>query len=126
MSIPMAFSAQLDYFPVKCWLMFAVGILWPLMYDTEYAMVDREDDIKIHVKSTAVLLGKYDVYCVGLLQLIILFLLFLTGLKYSLIFIALLFSYQLYLIKDRKAKNCFKAFLNNQWVGLVIFLGSIF
>ncbi len=125
MSIPMAFSAQLDYMPLECWLMFAVGVLWPLMYDTQYAMVDRDDDQKVNVKSTAILFGKADIYFIGFFQIIILGLLFLTGLKYSLIIIALLFAYQDYLIKNRERENCFKAFMNNQWVGLTIFLGSV-
>jgi 4-hydroxybenzoate polyprenyltransferase len=124
-AIPMAFASQLNYLPNICWVMYAVGILWPLMYDTEYAMVDREDDVKIKLKSTAVLLGHKDIYFIGLLQLIILFLLFMTGLRYSLIIISILFIYQQVLIKKRKSESCFKAFLNNQWVGLVLFLGSI-
>lgn len=125
MSIPMAYAAQLNYLPVQCWVMFAVGVLWPLMYDTEYAMVDRDDDVRIQVKSTAILFGKADVYVIGLLQFIIVGLLLITGLRYSLILIGILFSYQLYLIKNRQPDNCFKAFLNNQWVGVVIFLGSV-
>ncbi|HEV2614685.1 MAG TPA: 4-hydroxybenzoate octaprenyltransferase [Gammaproteobacteria bacterium] len=124
-SIPMAFAAELNYLPVECWVMFAVGVLWPLMYDTQYAMVDREDDIKLHVKSTAILLGKWDVYFIGLLQAVLLILLFITGLRVSLIVMGGLFGYQLYLIKNRDRQNCFKAFLNNQWVGLAIFLGSV-
>jgi 4-hydroxybenzoate polyprenyltransferase len=125
MSIPMAFAAQLNYLPKISGVMYLVGVLWPLMYDTEYAMVDREDDIKIKLKSTAILLGKWDVMFVGTLQLLILALLCITGLRYSLIIIALLFSYQIYLIKNRNPKNCFKAFLNNQWVGLVLFCASL-
>lgn len=125
MSIPMAFAAQLNYLPVESWVMFAVGVLWPLMYDTEYAMVDRADDINIQVKSTAIVLGQWDIYFIGLLQIIILILLFVTGLRYGLMAIAALFSYQLYLVKNRRPDNCFKAFLNNQWVGLAIFLGSV-
>lgn len=125
MSIPMAFAAQLNDIPPMAWVMYAVGILWPIMYDTEYAMVDREDDIKINLNSTAILFGKWDILFIGLLQLIIVFLLFITGLKYSLIIISLLFMYQQKLIYKRNDRDCFKAFLNNQWVGLVLFLGSI-
>jgi 4-hydroxybenzoate polyprenyltransferase len=125
MSIPMAFTAQLEYFPIQGWIMFAVGVLWPLMYDTQYAMVDREDDIKLHVKSTAILFGNADIYVIGLLQMAILILLMLTGQRYSLVVIAALFGYQLYLIKNREPEKCFKAFMNNQWVGLAIFLGGL-
>lgn len=125
MGIPMAFTAQLDYFPLQGWIMFAVGVLWPLMYDTEYAMVDREDDLKLNVKSTAILLGKAEIWVIALLQIVIMALLGLTGLKYSMIVIAGLFGYQMYLIKDRVPEKCFRAFMNNQWVGLVFFIGSL-
>ncbi len=96
------------------------------MYDTQYAMVDKADDVKIKLKSTAILFGQYDKLCIGVLQGVLILLLYITGLKYSLIIISLLFGYQQYLIKDRKPEKCFKAFLNNQWVGLILFLGSVF
>lgn len=127
MGIPMAYTAQLNSLDFKIiWPLYLVGVLWPLMYDTEYAMVDRADDLKIKIKSTAVLLKNYDIYFIGLLQLIIMVLLYITGLRLSLVIIGLLFLYQLYLIKNRLPKNCFNAFLNNQWVGLMIFVGSLY
>ena len=104
------------------------------MYDTAYAMADRPEDVKIGVKSSAIGLGKYDVFVLSLLQIAVVVLLGYLGilLKFSWIYFvsiliaALLFVYQYYLIRDRIPTNCFKAFLNNQWVGVVIFLGIFF
>jgi 4-hydroxybenzoate polyprenyltransferase len=130
-SVPMAFAAELDHLTLLCGLVYLIALVWPVMYDTQYAMVDREDDLRIHIKSTAILFGKYDVVMISLLQgILILLLIFLgimlkTGLFYYIfiIFTAILFIYQFYLISKRKPENCFKAFLNNQWVGSMIFLG---
>jgi 4-hydroxybenzoate polyprenyltransferase len=131
MSVPMAFTAILNHLNFISLIIYSIAVLWPLMYDTQYAMVDREDDLKIGVKSTAILFGKYEVLIIGLLQLIIISLLMALGiiLKFNLfyfitvLFSALLFAYQLYLISDRVAEQCFKAFLNNQWIGMMIFFG---
>jgi len=125
MCIPMVFAAVLNYLPPVCGLLWAVNFLWTIMYDTEYAMADRADDLKIGLKSTAVLLGRYDILGIIILQTAIISLLVLLGLKFFVLLPGVLFLYQLYLIRQRKPENCFNAFLNNQWVGGVIFLGFI-
>ena len=130
-SVPMVFSAQTQQLPMICWLIYAAAILWPLAYDTLYAMIDKPDDLKIGIKSTAILFNNYDKAIVALLQIVILILLGIIGkianLNYlfdiSLMIASSLFIYQQYLIKDRQPGECFKAFLNNNWFGLVIFLG---
>lgn len=129
--IPMAFAAEQNAIPSVAWFIFFITWLWIIVYDTEYAMTDRADDIGIGIKSTAILFGKYDRLIIGLIQLTILFLLFVLGLFLSfgafyylaLFFGALLFLYHQYLIKDREPAKCFKAFLNNSWFGMVIFFG---
>ncbi len=130
-AIPMAFAAQTDSVPEIAWLLFITAVLWAVVYDTMYAMVDKEDDIKIGVKSTAILFDDADRIIIGSVQLMILFSQILTGAKlglgkyyYAGIAIAsLLSAYQQYLIKDRIPEKCFQAFLNNQWYGMVIFAG---
>jgi 4-hydroxybenzoate polyprenyltransferase len=140
-SIPMAWTAQhvavdpaADFksaFDAKMWLVYLAVVIWALVYDTFYAMVDRNDDIRIGVKSTAILFGDADRAITALLQGLMIFTLVLTGRKfqlgvyyYSSLFVAaLLFAYQQYLIRNRKPENCFKAFLNNNYVGLVVFIG---
>jgi 4-hydroxybenzoate polyprenyltransferase len=131
--VPMAFSAQTQQLPTICWLIYTTAILWPVAYDTLYAMVDKPDDIKIGIKSTAILFNNYDKAIVALLQIIILILLCTIGqianlnflFDISLIIATVLFIYQQFLIKDRLPEKCFKAFLNNNWFGLVIFLGIV-
>ncbi|MEN3753248.1 4-hydroxybenzoate octaprenyltransferase [Mangrovibacter yixingensis] len=130
-SIPMAFSAVSEQLPLSCWLLFLANILWAVAYDTQYAMVDRDDDLKIGVKSTAILFGRYDKLIIGILQVAVLALLVLVGLLnhlsgafyWSLLLAAGLFSYQQKLIAGRDRDACFKAFMNNNYVGLVLFLG---
>ena len=130
-AIPMAFAAQTDSVPEIAWLLFITTVLWAIVYDTMYAMVDREDDIKIGVKTTAILFDDADRTIIGSIQIMILLSQVLTGVKlelgkyyYAGIAIASLLSiYQQYLIKDRIPENCFRAFLNNQWYGMVIFVG---
>jgi 4-hydroxybenzoate polyprenyltransferase len=130
-AVLMAFSAQASQLTLAAWLLFFAVWLWTLMFDTQYAMVDRTEDIKTGIKSTAVLLGDYDRLAIAGLQLITLLTLILLGLtsqldRYywlALTIISGLFGYQSYLIKDRQAQRCFKAFLNNHWVGLTLFLG---
>lgn len=130
-SIPMAFAAQTNNVPLVALALYFAVISWVVAYDTFYAMVDREDDIKINVKSTAILFGRYDRIITALLQLIFLALLILIGHQQalgtiyfsSLLIISGLFLYQQYLIKDRSPAACFKAFLNNNFVGMAVFIG---
>ena len=130
-AIPMAFAAQTDSVPEIAWLLFITTVLWAIVYDTMYAMVDREDDIKIGVKTTAILFDDADRAIIASVQIMILLSQILTGVKlelgqfyYAGIAVASLLSiYQQYLIKDRIPENCFRAFLNNQWYGMAIFAG---
>ena len=131
MSIPMAFAAQTNSLPAILWLVYIAAVLWTIVYDTFYAMVDRDDDLKIGVKSTAILFGEDDKTITAILQACVIFTLCLVGQQFtlgayfylSLIIAAGFFIYQQQLIKLRERDNCFKAFLNNNWVGMVIFIG---
>ncbi|MFY9997774.1 MAG: 4-hydroxybenzoate octaprenyltransferase [Leclercia sp.] len=130
-SIPMAFAAVSESVPLSCWLMFLANILWAVAYDTQYAMVDRDDDLKIGIKSTAILFGRHDKLIIGILQVAVLALMvaigYLNGLNgafYAAVAAAgVLFIYQQKLIANRERDACFKAFHNNNYVGLVLFLG---
>ncbi|MCK5880810.1 MAG: 4-hydroxybenzoate octaprenyltransferase [Sinobacterium sp.] len=130
-SIIMAYAAETNDIPKDAWLLYVAVLVWTVVYDTFYAMIDRDDDIKIGVKSTAILFGDYDKVITSLLQFFTVFVFFLVGYQYELgliffsstIVIACLFSYQQYIIFDRDRDACFKAFLNNNWVGLTLFLG---
>lgn len=132
-AIPMAFAAQSGEVPLATWLVFTAALLWTVCYDTFYAMVDREDDLKIGVKSTAVLFGELDRVMTGSLQVLTLLTLLLVGKRFELSWVyyvsvavaAGLFAYQQYLIRDRERNACFAAFLNNNWVGIVIFIGIV-
>ena len=132
-AIPMSFSAQTNYIPLVAWVMYLAVVLWALVYDTMYAMVDKEDDLKIGVKSTAILFGSYDRYIMAFLQLIIIGLLIIVGQMkhlswpyYGGILVATgLFVYQQKLIYYRDKTQCFKAFLNNNWFGMVVFIGLL-
>jgi 4-hydroxybenzoate polyprenyltransferase len=131
--IPMAFSAQLEQVPRVAWLLLLANMLWVTVYDTMYAMVDRDDDIKIGVRSTAILFGDSDRHIIAVLQAMTLLALYLlgkilrmgywyeTGLAASAVF----FIYQLWLIRAREPDACFRAFLNNQYVGLSVFIGIL-
>lgn len=130
-SILMAFSAELNQIPWSALLVYLTGIVWAVVYDTCYAMADREDDLKIGIKSTAILFGERDRVIIGLLQVVVLLLLVLIGVVFHLnhyyylsLVIAAGFSlYQQYLIKDRDPQKCLQAFCNNHYFGLVVFLG---
>jgi len=130
-SIPMAFAAQTNAIADHAWLIYIATLLWTVAYDTEYAMTDREEDIKIGVKSTAILFGDADKTIIGLLQVFTLMVFVMLGLKLEmtlyyylgLVTAAGLFFYQQYLISEREPNSCFNAFLNNHWAGLAIFLG---
>ncbi|SFN20761.1 4-hydroxybenzoate polyprenyltransferase [Izhakiella capsodis] len=132
-AIPMAWAAVSDTLPLVCWLLFFANICWTVAYDTLYAMVDRDDDLKIGVKSTAILFGRYDKLVVGLLQIAALLLLIVVGVKMQLnafyyaglLFAAALFIYQQITIVGRDRQACFQSFLNNNYVGLVIFAGIV-
>ena len=130
-SIPMAFAATTNSIPKIAWLLLIANILWAVVYDTIYAMIDREDDLKIGIKSTAILFDDDDRFIIGLIQSLVLIALIVIGQQaslntiyyFSLIIGGCLFLYQLYLIRDREPKKCMKAFLNNNWFGLVVFIG---
>ncbi|SUB69176.1 4-hydroxybenzoate octaprenyltransferase [Pluralibacter gergoviae] len=130
-AIPMAYAAVSETLPLSCWLMFLANICWSVVYDTQYAMVDRDDDLKIGVKSTAILFGKNDRLIIGILQVVVMALMatvgWLSGLGWvyyaSILVAGGFFVYQQGLIKDRDRDACFKAFLNNNYVGLALFVG---
>jgi len=133
-AVPMAFAAQMNAIPPVAWVLYLAVTLWALVYDTMYAMVDKDDDLKIGVKSTAILFGNYERHIMGVLQCVILLLLFIVGelqnlgtFYYLSLLIAAGFSvYQQKLIFHREKTACFRAFLNNNWFGLVVFLGLLF
>ncbi len=130
-SIPMAYTAQLGQLNADIWLIYITVVIWTVVYDTFYAMVDRNDDIKIGVKSSAILFGEHDRLITAVLQMLVVGCLLIVGQKFHMglyyytgvAVASLLFLYQQYLIRDRQRQECFKAFLNNNWVGCSIFLG---
>ncbi|MCP4386825.1 MAG: 4-hydroxybenzoate octaprenyltransferase [Gammaproteobacteria bacterium] len=132
-AVPMVFAAQTGGLPKQAWLLYVVALLWAVAYDTMYSMVDREDDLKLDVKSTAILFGEYDRLMVAIFQVLFLAALFLIGLDLEfsafyylgLITASLLLGFQQFLIADRAPAHCFIAFLNNHWVGAVVFAGII-
>jgi 4-hydroxybenzoate polyprenyltransferase len=132
-AIPMAFAAQTGAIPQIAWLLLIANVLWSVVYDTMYAMVDREDDLKIGVKSTAILFDDADRVIIGIIQVLVLVTLIMIGRQAQLgttYFISLaigscFFIYQLSLIWKRKPEQCMKAFLNNNWFGLTIFVGLL-
>jgi 4-hydroxybenzoate polyprenyltransferase len=130
-SIPMAYAAVSESLPLSCWLLFLANICWTVAYDTQYAMVDRDDDLRIGIKSTAILFGRFDKLIIGLLQLATLLLMVwigylnqLSGAYYWGVLLAgALFIHQQKLIALRERMPCFQAFLNNNYAGLVLFIG---
>lgn len=132
-AVPMAFAAQTGSIPQVAWLLFVATVLWATAYDTMYAMVDREDDIRIGVKSTAILFGDMDKLIVGIIQVLMFTALIMAGRQQELgIFYYLGLTaasgfavYQQYLIRNREPKQCFEAFLNNHYLGLTVFAGVV-
>lgn len=132
-SIPMVFAAQTGSVPRVAWLMWVIVVVWAVMYDTMYAMADREDDLKVGIKSTAILFGSADLFIISLLALILLLGLALLGQVAGLgawylgglALASLLLIYQRILIRKRVPENCFRAFLNNHYVGGVVFAGIL-
>ncbi len=132
-AVPMAFAAQTGGTPELAWLTFATALIWAVIYDTFYAMVDREDDLKIGVKSTAILFGDMDLFVIGALQGIMLLALILIGARAelgpwyyaSVLLAALLMARHLWLARGRDRDGCFRAFLENHVIGLVVFLGIV-
>lgn len=133
-AVPMSFAAQTGSIPAVAWELYLATILWALVYDTMYAMVDRDDDLKIGVKSTAILFGDLDRVALAMLQAFMLLILYAVGQQLGLgmpyrlaLFVAAGFSvYQQILIRHRARADCFRAFLNNHWFGATIFAGLAF
>ncbi len=132
-SVPMAFAAQTSVLPRVCWLLYIAAVIWAAVYDTIYAMIDREDDLRIGVKSTAILFADMDRFLIGAMQLMMLGALVLAGrsmhfgawYRGGVLAAALLFAWQQWLIRKREPAGCLRAFLNNQYVGLAVFVGIL-
>jgi 4-hydroxybenzoate polyprenyltransferase len=131
--VPMAFAASSGAVPQLGWLLFLSAVIWVIVYDTQYAMTDRVDDLKVGVRSTAILFGDLDRVFIGGLQLLLLASLVLVGRSadlgvwyyVGLAAAAMFGSYQAYLVRERDGGQCFRAFLNNAWVGASIFAGIV-
>jgi len=132
-SVPMAFAAQSEALPHVAWVLYIAAVIWASMYDTIYAMVDREDDLKIGVKSSAILFADMDRLLIGVMQAMMLCALLLVGRTLdfgrpyhaALAAAGVLFLWQQWLIRKREPAACMRAFLNNQFVGLVVFVGIL-
>ncbi|MCH8159176.1 MAG: 4-hydroxybenzoate octaprenyltransferase [Proteobacteria bacterium] len=130
-AVPMAFAAQTGETPELAWLVFGTAMIWAVIYDTFYAMVDREDDLKVGIKSTAILFGEVDLFVIAGLQLLMLLALMLIGVRAELGFwyylsvsiAGALMARHLWLARDRQPAGCFSAFQHNHHIGLVIFVG---
>jgi len=130
-SIPMAFAAHSAPLNSLTWMLFAITVFWTIAYDTIYAMIDRKDDIQIGIGSTAILFGRNDRQIIAILQSIVALGLLFIGQQSDLgniyylgvTFAIATFIYQQWLIRARRPKDCFRAFLNNAWTGGAIFLG---
>lgn len=129
--IPMAYAAQIGFVPPIAWMLLGANVFWAMAYDTQYAMVDREDDMKIGIKTSALTFGKYDVAavmaCYGVMLLILVWVGRAAHLRWpyylGLALAAGLMAYHFSLIRNRDRERCFKAFLHNNWVGAAIFAG---
>ena len=132
-AVPMAFAAQTGEVPRVAWLLFVANVLWSTAYDTMYGMVDREDDLRIGVKSTAILFGEADRLIIGIIQMVLMLALVLVGQAaelgayyyFGLLLASALAVYQQYLIRERRPADCFRAFLNNNWFGAAVFAGIV-
>jgi 4-hydroxybenzoate polyprenyltransferase len=132
-AVPMAFAAQTGETAQLAWLVFSTALIWAVIYDTFYAMVDREDDIKVGVKSTAILFGDADLFVIGGLQALMIIALILIGkmaqlglwFYLSVALAAILMGYHQWLARDRQPAACFAAFLNNHWIGMTVFIGIV-
>ena len=132
-SIPMAFAAVTNSLPPLCWLLFLANVLFSTIYDTEYAMVDRDDDIRVGAKSTAILFGDADRVAIGVLMVTFVLAMLLAGTRAMLhwpYFVGVaaatgLFAYQQWLIRERAREHAFSAFRNNNWVGLALWVGLV-
>lgn len=132
-SIPMAFAAIQDELPLIVWVIYTSTVLWVLAYDTLYGMVDREDDLRLGLKSTAILFGEMDLVMVGTIQALFMIGMYLVGeqLEFGIyyyicwIVAAILIGIQMWRCRTRDRQECFNAFLNNNYVGLVLFLGIV-
>lgn len=131
--IPMAFSAETGQIAPVAWLILLINVIWSVIYDTLYAMVDRDDDVSIGLKSTAIMFGRFDLLILRILKVLMITLLVLLGLKlhfswpwFTGVAIAtVLFARQQYLVRNREHDACFNAFLNNNWVGVAIWVGLL-
>jgi 4-hydroxybenzoate polyprenyltransferase len=132
-SVPMAFAAETGQLPRVAWVLYIAAVIWAAIYDTIYAMIDREDDLKIGVKSSAILFADMDKFLILVMQAMMIFALVLAGQSMhfgewyygGLVAAGLLFLYQQWLIRNREPAGCLRAFLNNQYVGMVIFVGIL-
>jgi 4-hydroxybenzoate polyprenyltransferase len=132
-AVPMAFAAQTGGTPELAWLVFGTALVWAVIYDTFYAMVDREDDRKAGVKSTAILFGEVDLFVIAGLQGLMLLALVLIGYRAelsawyygSVVIAAGMMGWHLWLARDRQPAGCFEAFLKNHYIGMVVFIGIV-
>jgi 4-hydroxybenzoate polyprenyltransferase len=132
-AVPMAFAAQTGSTPELAWLVFGTALIWAVIYDTFYAMVDREDDKKLGVKSTAILFGEVDLFVIAGLQVLMIVALALIGQRAglgfwyyaSVVVAAAMMARHLWLARDRQPAGCFRAFLHNHYIGMSVFIGIV-
>jgi 4-hydroxybenzoate polyprenyltransferase len=132
-TVPMAFAAQTEQTPPLAWLVFGAALIWAIIYDTFYAMADRKDDLKLGVKSTAILFGDADLCIIGGLQILMLVALVFIGnmaelsawYYTSIVITGILMIYHQWIARDRHPSNCFNAFLHNQYIGMTMFIGIV-
>jgi 4-hydroxybenzoate polyprenyltransferase len=132
-AVPMAWAAQTGELGRLPWLIYIAAVLWAVIYDTLYAMADREDDVRMGAKSTAILFGDADRLAVGILQALLLLTLLLIGINtgmsgyyyVALLLGAALFDHHQWMIRERESKACFDAFLHNSWFGMIVFIGIV-